>query len=203
MDSTDMMVMGLTSFKVALVFHIAGALLLFAAIGLQTLVTILLRFARSVSQVRLAAKVARKLPIIFGLSSAAVLLSGLFMGYLDWHYGEEVGWIVVALVMFVLTGIYGAVSGQMFGKKLAHELAASGGQMTNGLTKLCRSSRRAIDTGVSVASVLGILVVMVFQPSVAISILILINALAYGLIFTIVPLSAGKTEPAKVNQDET
>ncbi len=190
MDPTDAMIMGLTSFKVALVFHIAGALLLFAAVGLQMLVVTLLRFAGSVNQILLAAKVARKLPMVFGLVSALVLLSGLYLTYLDWHYGERIGWIMVALVMFVLTGIYGSVSGHKLGKALVRELSMADAKITESLKKLCRSPKRIVDSGISVASVLGILVIMIFQPSVAVSIVILIIALAGALIFTLIPLSA-------------
>lgn len=190
MDPTDAMVMGLTSFKVALVFHIAGALLLFAAVGLQVLVVILLRFAGTLNQIRLAAKVARKLPIVFGLASALVLLSGLYLTYLDWHYGERTGWIMVALVMFLLAGVYGAVSGHRLARALARELSTADGKITNSLHKLCRSPKRIADSGISAASILGILVIMIFQPSVAVSIVILIVALAGALIFTLIPLSA-------------
>ncbi|HEX7368221.1 MAG TPA: hypothetical protein VF261_01025 [Candidatus Saccharimonadales bacterium] len=187
MDPTDAMVMGLTSFKIALVIHIGGALLLFAALGLESFVALLLRLAKSVSQVRLAARIGRYVPMVFGWASALVLLSGSYLTYLNWHYGENIGWVFIAASAFVGLGIYSAITGRRYAAALRAEIAKSGAQITKGLQKLVHSRGRIAQIGVSVGLTLGILVVMIFQPSVSASILVLINALAYGLIFSLIP----------------
>jgi hypothetical protein len=170
--------------------------LLFAALGTEAFTTVLLRISKSISQVRLAVKIGRFVPTVFGLAGALILVSGSYLAYLDWHYGEEIGWIIVAASAFVAISVFNAITGRKFDKKLARELALNR-EMTSSLTKLTRSRSRIIQLGASTALTLGILVVMVFQPSVAASILILINALIYGVIFTAIPGASASGKPAE------
>lgn len=200
MDPTDAMVMGLTSFKVALVFHIAGALVLFGAVGMQALAVGLLHSAKSVDRVRLVIVLVRRLAAIFAAASAMVLASGLYLGYLNWHYGETVGWVIVALVAFVLTGIHGAIASRRLGIKLESELALAKGRFTPGLQKLAKRRRPIAELCASAGSIIGILVVMIFQPSVSASALIIVNGTVYGLIFSLIPLSNSKVSD-KVSVD--
>lgn len=193
MDPTDAMVMGLASFKVALVFHIAGALTLFVAVGMQVFVTLFLRGASSLGQIKLAAKIVRGVPPLFTLASAVVVASGSYLGYLDWHYDEPVGWIAASLIMFLLIGIVGAASGRTYSRKLASELARAHGKITPDLAILARSKSRIVALALSVFSLLAILIVMIFQPVLEAVILIYVLAPILALIITLIPMSAGRT----------
>lgn len=193
MDPTDAMVMGLTSYKIALVFHIAGALALFGAIGMEILTVALLRSAKSVERVRLVSRIMKRLPAIFLAASGVVLVSGLYLGYLNWHYHERVGWIIVSLVAFVLTGIYGSMVSRSLKARLMDKLAASGRRFTPDVLQLARQRRPVVDAGISTGSLLGILVVMIFQPSALACIVIIVNAVIYGFIFCFIPLANSGT----------
>lgn len=181
MDPTDMMVMDLTSFKVALVLHILGAMLLFAAVGLQAVTTILLRTAGSAAQIKTVHRVARWLPPAFGLATLLILASGTFMGYLDWSHQEPIGWIVVALILFVAIAMSGALIGRQVEKGLGQALQSSGDQMTKQLKQATHSRLALLQLGAGSCSIIGILIVMIFQPTTVAASIILVIALAVGL----------------------
>lgn len=202
MDMTDAIIMGLTSFKIALVFHIAGAFLLFAAVGLETLVTVLLRRTKSLSRVRLAVKIERKTSPVFGLAGVTIFLSGAYLTYLDWHYGETIGWIIVAASAFVALAVYSEITGRKYTAALEAEIEKSGGKMTDKLIKLTSSRGRLAQAGISISLILGILVVMIFQPEVSVSVVILISALGYGLIFALIPQTGRSRQNGAVSEDQ-
>lgn len=181
MDPTDMMIMDLTSFKIALVLHILGAMLLFAAVGLQAVTTILLRASSSVTQIKAVHKVTRWLPPIFGLATLLILASGTFMGYLDWSHNEPIGWIVVSLTLFVAIALSGALIGRRVEKGIGHALQSSGSQMTKQLTQATHSKPALLQLGAGSCSIIGILIVMIFQPGTIAAIIILVITLVIGL----------------------
>jgi uncharacterized membrane protein len=181
MDPTDMMVMNLTSFKVALVLHILGAMILFAAVGLQALTTLLLRRAGSTAQIKIIHRIVRRLPPIFGLATLLILASGSFMGYLDWSHDETIGWTIAATILFLVIAISGALIGRRVEKGLGRALQTSGSQMTKQLTQAARNQLTLLQLGAGSCSIIGILIVMIFQPGTLTASIILVVALVVGL----------------------
>ena len=158
-----MQVMGLFNFKVALVFHIAGALCLFGAITATILCQLWLQRASTVDHVSLITRTLKRLPMYFKLSAMTILASGLYLTYLDASHGENnLGWIVVSLIAFVCIATIGEVHSARLTRELTHRLSAKAP-----LPKLrvlaSRSSFAWLITDACI--VMGILVVMIFQPN--------------------------------------
>lgn len=197
-----MMVMGQFGFKLALVIHIIGALLLFGAFAAEAYGLLALRRARSLGQIHFSLGVSRRLPMIFHLSAGMILASGIYMGYQDWSHHEAVGWVIVALVLFLILGHYGARAGRQVAAYVDDALKASGGKMTTEVKwAACRPEPiRQLSFGVF--SVIGILVLMVFQPSVAASVLILLLAIIFSMIFAQFLVAGPKTVKASDFPDE-
>ncbi|MGH7239673.1 MAG: DUF2269 family protein [Candidatus Saccharimonadales bacterium] len=192
---TDMMVMSQSVFELALVIHIAGALILFGAYAVDLFETLSLRLARSAGQVRFMLGISRYLPIVFHTAAGMIIVSGFYMGYQDWSHQETIGWIVVALVLFLAIGLYGAKSAQRTTVVIEEALRASGNKMTQELRWAIRRPEPVRQLGFSTFSVIGILVVMIFQPSVAVSILVLALAIIFGV--TAAQLLIGRSRNTK------
>lgn len=179
MNMTDVEVMGLFDFKVALVLHIVGALCLFGAITAAVLCNLWLRRSSTVEQVALTARTLRRLPLFFELSGGTILVSGLYLAYLDWSHGEgDLGWIIVTLVAFVGTAVIGAAHGRYVSHQLALRLAAHASLPS--LRALASRSSFAWLT-VNACIVVGILVVMVFQPDTLTAALTIVAAIVVGV----------------------
>lgn len=174
-----MQVMGLFDFKVALVFHIVGALCLFGAIAAEILCYLWLRRAASVEQVGLIVRTLRRLPLLFSVSGGVILASGLYLMYLDWSHNEDnLGWTVVTLVAFVLIAIIGASHSHHVSHRLKHQLAASAP-----LPSLRTLASRSLFAWLTVNAciIVGILVVMIFQPDTLTAALTIVVAMIVGI----------------------
>lgn len=174
-----MQVMGLFNFKVALAFHIVGALCLFGAMAAEILCYLWLRRASSAEQVGLVSRTLKRLPLLFGLSGGTVLASGLYLLYVDWSHGEDgLGWIIVALTAFVLTAIIGASYGRHTSNQLTRQLADH-----VPLPALRAMANRSLFIWLTVNAciIIGILVVMIFQPNTLTAVLTIVVAVIVGL----------------------
>lgn len=178
----DMMTMARPDFMTALIVHIAGALGLFLAFGLEVALVILLRRATTVDQVKSALQIGRWLPPLFGGATAGIVLSGLYMGYLDWKSDEEIGWIIAALILFVLSAIVGSISSRRLAESLTAALAKSKDVMTDMLRRELQSRWPGAWLRISICMLLGILVIMVVQPSTLVAIIVLLIAIVFGLV---------------------
>jgi uncharacterized membrane protein len=103
-----------------LFLHVTGAFLfLGAAVVALVLNTAALRRDRP-SEVVLLLRLISRATIGFGVGLLLLLVFGLWLVH-DAGYGYGDGWIVAALVLFVLSNVFGAVGGAR--AKPAHELA--------------------------------------------------------------------------------
>ena len=104
-----------------LALHVTGAFLfLGAAVVALVLNTAVLRGDRRPSEVALLLRLTARANIGFGVGLLLLLVFGLWLVD-DAGYGYGDGWIVAALVLFVLSNVFGAVGGAR--AKPAHELA--------------------------------------------------------------------------------
>src|SRR5438067_4060948 len=112
----------LTLYSLALFFHIAGALGVFAALALDWVGITKLRGAGTVEQVREWAGVYGVIRTLGGASVAALLVFGLYMTAVTWG---PTGWIAIGFLSLLVIAGLGAVSGVRLSRLLA---AASDGQ---------------------------------------------------------------------------
>jgi len=143
----------------ALFGHLLGAFLYVAGIVLAGIAFEAARGRDEAAEIELLLRLTRAGVVLVALGSILVLACGLWLVHLGgWGYGS--GWVVAALVLFVLAAVLGAVGGQK--PKQARRLARS----------LPREElRRLLDDPLTRAlnyaaalSVLAILVLMVFKP---------------------------------------
>jgi uncharacterized membrane protein len=148
-----------------LALHVTGAFLfLGAAVVALVLNTAVLQRDRP-SEVALLLRLTARANIGFGVGLLLLLVFGLWLVD-DAGYGYGDGWIVAALVLFVLSNVFGAVGGAR--AKPAHELAerlAAEGDAPNAELKarLRDPIALSLDYG---AAVLGfaVLALMIWKP---------------------------------------
>lgn len=167
-------------FKLAIFLHITGVLGLIAAQALELAGVFMLRRASSVGQVRDAGMILGKLDRLFGSSSALILLSGVYLLAYRMHKHESIGWVIVAIVLFIIMAVFGSMAGRRTGEGLKSLARESEGKMTDGLQAFARSNPAQISAAVGPCALLGILALMVFHPSVWVSIIVLAVALVIG-----------------------
>lgn len=167
-------------FKLAIFLHITGVLGLFAAQALEMAGVLMLRRASSVGQIRDAGMILGKLDRLFGSTSALILLSGIYLLIYRINKHESIGWVIVAIVLFVIMAVFGSLTGRRTGEGLKSLARESEGKMTDGLQAFARSNPAQASAAAGPFAVLGILALMVFHPSVWVSILVLVVALLIG-----------------------
>jgi hypothetical protein len=167
----------LTLYSIALFFHIAGALGVFAALALDWVGIANLRRAHTVEQVRDWAGVYGIIRVLGGASVAALLIFGLYMTAVSWG---PTGWVGIGLLSLLFIAVFGAVSGI----RLSRVLAAAG----SGEGALEGDLRRALGAPLFVASVrvrtavaLGVVFMMTVKPDAVGSVAIIVIALALGI----------------------
>jgi hypothetical protein len=98
----------MTLYSIALFLHVVGALLLFVTLTVEGVALRQLHRAATTEAAQGAATLLRLNRIVGPLSALGVLVPGLYMTATSWGL---VGWIVVALVSWVLIAVLGAVNG--------------------------------------------------------------------------------------------
>jgi uncharacterized membrane protein len=105
----------------------------------------------------------------FAIQAGAMgtIIFGIWLAYIgEPDYGLGQGWIIAAIVLWVVSSGLGAAGGKIYegGQKLAAQLAAAGDAPSAELTAIIRSPRAAALTWASTLMVVAILVLMVFKP---------------------------------------
>jgi len=173
----------LTLYSIALFFHIAGALGIFAALALDWVGITKLRGVRTVEQVREWAGVYGIVRALGGASVAALLIFGLYMTAVTWG---PTGWIGIGFLSLLFIAVFGAVSGI----RLSRVLAAAGSSEGS----LGEDLRRALQAPLFVASVrartavaIGVVFLMTVKPDAVGSLLVTVIAFILG-IASVVPV---------------
>lgn len=159
-------------FRLALFLHIAGVLILFAAMAVEMVGVVLLRRATVPTQVKDAGFILSKLERVFSTSGALIFLSGVYMTVLRVNNHESLGWVVVAIVLFLAMAASGMITGKRTGEAVRAGLSKSAGQMTPSLQNLVRHSSAQTSVVYGPFAMLGLVALMVYKPSVVVSIVI-------------------------------
>ncbi len=177
----------LTLYSIALFFHIAGALGVFAALALDWVGITKLRGVRTVEQVREWAGVYGIVRALGGASVAALLIFGLYMTAVTWG---PTGWIGIGFLSLLFIAVFGAVSGI----RLSRVLAAAG----SGEGSLGEDLRRALQAPLFVASVrartavaIGVVFLMTVKPDAVGSLLVTVIAFILGIASAVPVLRQG------------
>ena len=177
----------MTLYSIALFFHIAGALGVFAALALDWVGITKLRGAGSVEQVREWAGVYGVIRALGGASVAALLVFGLYMTAVTWG---PTGWIGIGFLSLLFIAVFGAVSGI----RLSRVLAAAG----SGQGSLGEDLRGALHSPLFVASVrartavaLGVVFLMTVKPDAVGSLLVAVIAVVLGIASAVPVLRQG------------
>ncbi len=161
-----------------LFLHIVGALGLFAVLALEWMSLYQLRRVASAEQAREWLKVFTLFRRLYPFIWATILLSGLYMTALVWHW---VAWIVVALAAILLiAGIGAALSGRRMAA-IGPALFRENGNLSPSLRQLLRDPLLWVSIQTRVALGLGIIFLMVVKPGLAGALLAIAAAAVLGL----------------------
>ncbi|HEX9415822.1 MAG TPA: DUF2269 family protein [Gaiellaceae bacterium] len=117
------------------------------------------------SEVALLFRLTRVAEILVGVGSVGALLFGVWLThYLGYGFGD--GWIVGALVLWVVSGALAGMGGRTYRKarELAEELARSGDEPSDRLRALVRNPVALVLSYLGTAALVAILVLMVWKP---------------------------------------
>lgn len=168
-------------FHIALFIHIAGVLGLFAGWGMLTMALVGLRQATTTDHAKMALVATSKIGLISGLSSGLILLSGLYMMGMAVAHQRPFGWMVVALVAFMTLGALASGAGKKT-EQLRHELGKTNGKLPDALREKAHDQRALVPIAYSVWLAVGLLALMVFEPTTITAIVVMIVALALGYV---------------------
>jgi hypothetical protein len=165
-------------YQILLVVHVLDVFGMAVLLGM--LVTCLWRTYDSgtVKDLRRWAGFAKKLNTYANLSLAVLFLTGLYLAMIEKNWDQA--WIKIAPVFILLMGgiLGGVVSSWL--RKIKKELAPSPAELTPTLQALLTKSAPWIFSQVLLGLFLGAIILMVLQPEIGISVLILAISLAGG-----------------------
>jgi hypothetical protein len=157
----------MTLYSIALFLHVVGALLLFVTLTVEGIALRQLRTAVTNEAAQTAAAMFRLNRIVGPVSALGVLVPGLYMTATTWGW---VGWIVVALVSWVLIAVLGSVNGIRI---LA--LDRSGALLTG-----IRNPMFLISWLTRVGVALGVVLLMTVKPGAVVAVAAIALAAAAG-----------------------
>lgn len=172
--------MSLVWFKIVLLFHIMGFLGLFAGMALASWTAWSLQKATTLAQAREALRLAKLLPRLFGPSGVLIVLSGIWLSVIYVHGGGEFGWIIASFVTFLVISISASARWRQMTVRIERQLKKADGQVTPKLREQMRDKSLLGGEIFGAFLFVGIIVNMIFQPSSAISIIVLVVSALLG-----------------------
>ena len=164
-------------YLIALFLHIAGALLLAAATGIEWLCIVNLRKVGTIENVRQSLSNYKKLGMIGGISWLLILIPGIYMMAMEWR--RYSGWIAVAFIgIMIIAVVGGAVSSRKLRK--AEKLLTNENALTSEVQGILTSGSLAFSLRLRTIVFLGIILLMVAKPVMPTSIIILAVSIAVG-----------------------
>ena len=155
----------MTKYDWLLFLHMTGAFLFLGAAVVAIVLNVAALRRNRPSEIALLLRLIAQTTVGFIVGLLLLLIFGLWLVHeAGYRYGD--GWIVAALVLFVLSNVLGAVGGERAkpARELAERLAAEGDQPSAELTARLRDPLAlALDYG---AALLGfaVLVLMIWKP---------------------------------------
>lgn len=172
----------MTLYDVGLFVHIVGALVLFAATGLEWVGILNLRSAKTAEEASNTSNMLRVLSRAYPLSGATLSLSGIYLTVTAWGW---VWWIVVSLAAVIFLAATGE---RHTGRRLAAigKMAAEAkGAVPEELSRAIRDPFLLGIHQVRTAFSLGIVFLMVAKPGLAGTLATLAVSLVLGWISTV------------------
>ena len=192
----------MTSYTIALFFHVSGAIGYFISMGTWLLALAALRRAQRVEQVRTLTHLIGRLGPLFGISVLLILATGLYMAITAWSL--LTGWIVVALISLILIAPLGTAFIEPRRRtidRLAQE--APDGQLPQSLEQHTHDPVLLIALQTVTILLLGIVFLMTNKPSLIGSLIVMVVALVLGLVSGVlvsrVPRNRGQSVTTRAN----
>jgi uncharacterized membrane protein len=152
-------------YRVALFFHLLGALLFFSGITVAGLASEVARRRERASDVAVLLSISRLGVLLVAVGGLLLPIFGLWLVHLG-HWGYGTGWVDWAIGLYVLAMLLGAVGGRRpkRARLCATALAARGEPVNGELASLLEDRVSRAVNYASLLLVLAILVLMVFKP---------------------------------------
>ena len=177
----------MTLYSIALFFHIAGALGVFAALALDWVGITSLRRARTAEQVREWAGVYGIIRALGAASVAALLVFGLYLTAVTWG---PTGWIGIGFISLLFIAVLGAVSGIRLSRILANT-GSGQGSLGDDLRHKLQAPLFVASVRTRTAVALGVVFLMTVKPDAPASFLVVAVALALGIASAVPVLRRG------------
>jgi hypothetical protein len=179
-------------YQLALFLHIIGAFGLIAAITVEAIGLRGLRRATNRDDALMWLGISRG--IVMRLAPASlglILVTGLYMVASAW--GPR-GWILVALGSLLLLGVIGAFGTGVRMARIGPALGRGQGPLSHELRGKVRDPILLISLRVRLAMVVGVVFLMSLKPSAVASLVVIVLAIALGLLAGQIPARRGRNE---------
>jgi hypothetical protein len=179
-------------YQLALFLHIIGGFGLIAAITVETIGLRGLRRAMQSTDAMVWLRLLRSIVMRLTPSSLGlILVTGLYMVATTW--GPR-GWILVALGSLVLLGAIGALGTGRRMARIGPAVGRAQGPLSAEVRDMLRSPILLMSLRVRLAIVLGVVFLMTVKPSGVASLLVMVVAVALGLLAGQIPARRGRNE---------
>jgi hypothetical protein len=170
----------MSNYNLALFVHIVGAIGAFIGVGVWLFAALALRRAQNVGQVRALTSLIQPSGVVTIVSILLLGVAGFYMALTAW--GEQATWIIVATLSFLLLAPFGAFVIDPRLRAVAKAAAeAPDGPLPATLAVRTRDPLVGIGLYTYVGVLLGIVFLMTNKPSVEVSIVAMVVAMALGL----------------------
>ena len=148
-----------------LLFHVVGAFLLFSGSVVAGLLHLAAIRRERPSEIGLLLGLIRPAVVAIGVGAFLTLALGLWLVD-DAGYGYGDGWVIAAIVLWVVGNALGGAGGRPLGEagERARQLAATGDEPNADLRRALVEPRILLLNYVSMAALIAILVLMVWKP---------------------------------------
>ncbi len=164
-------------YEFVLVAHLTGVFLLVAAMALQATVSVLMRRATRVGDVRAALNLSRRLPRLFGPATVLIVASGIYLTLVLVRAHALWLWAMVSFAALVALAAWGAIEGRRRNRRYAQLLGEGGGKISPALRAALDSASPVVHAAFGAWIVAAILVLMVYQPGLWFSLAVVAVAL--------------------------
>jgi uncharacterized membrane protein len=148
-----------------LAFHVAAAFAVVASVTVSTIVILAVRRTDDPADAVALFRVGAPAAILVQVGSVLTLLLGIWLAIRLPQYHPWDGWLIGAYVLWLVAGGFGARTGMAYGQLRGEaEAAANGGAPGADLRAKLRASEPFMLHLITMAAVLGILLLMIFKP---------------------------------------
>lgn len=165
-------------YLIALFLHVAGALMLAAAVAAEWVCVTSLRKTSTTETATQSLSAYAKASMTGEIALAVILIPGIYMAVVAWR---TAAWVAVGFVALI---IIGAIGGSMSGKRIRamKDDAAKLGAMTPEFRKRTLDNSLILSIRLRTFIILGVVFMMTVKPTLAVSIIVLIISIIPGFL---------------------